>query len=47
MLAKQYGEARIRPMFVDNPRAVLKGEDIDIWATASARSAKKWYQFWR
>ena len=46
MLVKQYGEARIRPMFVDNPRAVLAGQEVDTWSAPALR-ARKWYQFWR
>ena len=47
LLTKQYGETRVRPMFVDNPRAVLRGEDVDVWASGPMKPTKKWYEFWR
>jgi hypothetical protein len=44
---KEWGEARVRPLYVDNPRAVLRGEEIDATVAQSVRRPGKWYQFWR
>jgi protein-tyrosine phosphatase len=46
-LVKEWGEARVRPLFVDNPRAVLRGEEIEATVAQSVRKPGKWYQFWR
>ena len=45
LLAKQWGEGRVRPLFVDNPRAVLRGDEID-YSTALPNTTKNWWQFW-
>lgn len=47
LLSKQWGEKRVRPLFVDNPRAVLKGQEIDTWSAEPTRRRRKWYEFWR
>jgi protein-tyrosine phosphatase len=44
-LSKKWDEERIRPLFVDNPRAVLTGDPIDVDLPAAA-THRKWYQFW-
>ena len=46
-LSKEWSEARVRPLFVDNPRAVLRGEEIDATVTQAVGKPRKWYQFWR
>ena len=46
LLADQWGEDRIRPLFVDNPAAVVAGGTIDFEFPASAPKARRWYQFW-
>jgi len=43
-LAQQWGEASARPLFEDNPRAVITGAPIV--PMAAARPRRKWYQFW-
>jgi protein-tyrosine phosphatase len=45
-LADSFGEERIRPMFVDNPRAVLTGEPIDVELPRPGARRRRWYQFW-
>lgn len=47
LLADEWGEERIRPLFVENPRAVLAGEPMDVEATAGMPKRRRWYQFWR
>lgn len=47
LLTKQWGEARVRPLFVDNPRAVLSGQEVDVWSAGPMSPTKKWYEFWR
>ena len=46
-LSKEWGEARVRLLFVDNPRAVLRGEEIDTTVMQAVGKPRKWYQFWR
>jgi hypothetical protein len=46
-LVKEWGEARVRPLFVDNPRAVLRGEEIDATVVRSVGKPRRWHQFWR
>ena len=41
-----WGEELIRPLFVDNPRAVLAGDTVDFELPASGGKRRKWYQFW-
>jgi protein-tyrosine phosphatase len=45
-LADVWGENRIRPMFVDNPRAVLAGDTIESDLQVGPVKNRKWYQFW-
>src|SRR5207302_2508840 len=44
-LASEWGEERVRPLFVDNPQAVLRGEAFDLETPPRPRT-KKWYRFW-
>ena len=46
VLAAQWGEDAIRPLFVDNPRAVLTGDRIDLEPAAGQSQRRKWFQFW-
>lgn len=45
-LAEEWGEDRIKPMFVDNPKAVLTGATIEFEAPCGAARTRKWYRFW-
>jgi protein-tyrosine phosphatase len=45
-LVERTGDDRIRPLFVENPMAVLTGGTIEIDITPRRRKARKWYQFW-
>jgi protein-tyrosine phosphatase len=45
-LAEAWGEEVVRPMFVDNPRAVLTGDPIESDVRPVRRRTKRWYQFW-
>jgi protein-tyrosine phosphatase len=45
-LADEWGEEAVRPMFVDNPRAVLIGDPIESDVRPVRRRKKSWYQFW-
>ena len=45
-LVKLFDEARIRPLFVDNPRAVIEGEELEADAPPPVIRQRKWYQFW-
>jgi protein-tyrosine phosphatase len=45
-LADRWGEERIRPLFVDNPQAVLADEAVEFELPPFPRS-RRWYQFWR
>jgi protein-tyrosine phosphatase len=46
LLADTWGEDSIRPLFVDNPRAVLAGDAVDVELPAVRVKRRKWYQFW-
>jgi protein-tyrosine phosphatase len=46
LLADRWGEDAIRPLFEENPRAVLAGEAVDFEFPAGAVTRRKWYQFW-
>jgi protein-tyrosine phosphatase len=46
-LADAYGEEAIRPLFVENPRAVLEGATVDVDVSPRRGARRKWYQFWR
>ena len=45
-LLKKWTEERIRPLFVENPQAVLTGHPIDIDISLASFKRRKWYQFW-
>jgi protein-tyrosine phosphatase len=44
-LTARWGEDRIRPLFADNPRAVLTGDAVEFEMSPTAKR-RKWYQFW-
>jgi protein-tyrosine phosphatase len=44
-MSRKWGAERVDPLFVDNPRAVLGGEQIDVDFVPYA-ATRKWYQFW-
>ena len=46
LLAATWGEDLIRPLFVENPKAVLAGDAVDFELPASRVKGRKWYQFW-
>ena len=46
LLADTWGEDLIRPLFVENPRAVLTGDAVDFEFPATGVKRRKWYQFW-
>jgi protein-tyrosine phosphatase len=46
LLAETWGEDAIRPLFEENPRAVLAGEAVEFEFPATAVTRRKWYQFW-
>ena len=41
-----WGEEAVRPLFVDNPQAVIDGAPLDL-DMRPRRQPRKWYQFWR
>ena len=41
-----WGEDLIRPLFVENPRAVLEGDAVEFEFPADQVKRRKWYQFW-
>ncbi len=45
LLAEEWGEDRIKPMFVDNPQAVLTGEAVDFEVSRGVARSRKWYQW--
>ena len=45
-LSREWGEATIRPLFVDNPRATLSGRRIEFDIHPPVRRKRQWYQFW-
>ena len=45
-MSKDWGEDTIRPLFVENPRAVLEGDPIDYELPMTPSRGRKWYQFW-
>ncbi len=47
LLAGQWGEATVRPLFVENPAAVLTGNAIDVEVPTTVKGRRQWYQFWR
>ena len=44
-MVADYGEQVVRPMFVDNPHAVIRGNTINT-AVVPLRSRRRWYRFW-
>jgi protein-tyrosine phosphatase len=46
LLADTWGEDAIRPLFVENPKAVVAGDAVDFELPARAGKRRKWYQFW-
>ena len=46
-LAGKWDEQAIRPMFVENPAAVLTGDSIDFEFEPRPTARRKWYQFWK
>ena len=46
LLAETWGEDLIRPLFVENPAAVLAGDALDFEFPAGVVKRRKWYQFW-
>ena len=45
-LCADYGSPAIRPLFVDNPRAVITGDTI-VSDMGPQRLQRRWFQFWR
>jgi protein-tyrosine phosphatase len=45
VMTRKWGAERVEPLFVDNPRATLTGEPIDVDHVPQVRK-RKWYQFW-
>ena len=46
-LADEWGEDLVRPLFVDNPRAIVDGHSIDYAFEAPPSQARKWFHFGR
>jgi protein-tyrosine phosphatase len=46
LLADTWGEDLIRPLFVENPKAVLEGDAVEFEFPATSVKRRKWYQFW-
>lgn len=46
LLSKQLGDERARRLFVENPRAAIRGDEIDTVIDAPMRTRRPWYQFW-
>jgi protein-tyrosine phosphatase len=45
-LGNAWGEARVEPLFVHNPRAVLTGDPIDADVLPPHVKRRSWYRFW-
>jgi len=45
-LSERWGEEAVRPLFVENPAAVVASEGM-AFEPADLRGRRKWYQFWR
>jgi protein-tyrosine phosphatase len=45
-MSKEWGEDTIRPLFVENPSAVVEGNAIDYELPIRDVKSRKWYQFW-
>ena len=46
LLRKQLGEERAHRLFVENPRAAIRGDEIDTVIDAPLRARRPWYRFW-
>jgi protein-tyrosine phosphatase len=46
-LCAEWGEDDVRPLFVDNPRAVLTGDDMPFVGLPVPPPIRPWWQFWR
>ena len=47
-IAEQYGEARARRLFIENPAAVVAGEPLpEATAEEMRKASQPWYAFWR
>ena len=46
LLADEWGEDLIRPLFVENPEAVVMGNAVDFELPTTGAKRRKWYQFW-
>ena len=44
-MTRKWGAERVEPLFVDNPRAALTGEPIDV-DYVPQMGKRKWYQLW-
>jgi len=47
LLASESGEETVRPLFVENPAAVLRGEPPECDVVLGTQRSRKWYQFWK
>jgi len=47
LLAGHWDEETIRPLFIENPKAVLTGGSIEFEMPPTTRRQRPWYQFWR
>lgn len=45
VLSEGWGEDAVRPLFIDNPRAVLAGEAIDMAPQAAPPPRKRWWRW--
>jgi protein-tyrosine phosphatase len=46
-LVQHCGEAYAKALCVDNPRATLTGDDVDLPYRGNPAVRREWYQFWR
>jgi len=46
VLAERYGDESARALFVENPAAVLTGDQLDFDPPSALPKKRKWYQFW-
>jgi protein-tyrosine phosphatase len=46
LLAEEWGEQLIRPLFVENPRAVLTGDAVNVERRSHHARRRAWYRFW-
>jgi protein-tyrosine phosphatase len=45
-MTAEYGEHVVRPLFVDNPHAVIAGDTLDV-DVRPVKPQRSWYQFWK